>query len=100
MNKEKFNYYWKIGLLIAFVVVAIFVCLSLRNFSTRGVVCQSQPFIYGAKVMADKYDNGHMLCTCSITGEGVIKQYSFDEFQENPKPQFNFNSLMGGLNES
>jgi len=88
MNKEQFNYYWKIGLLICFIVVSIVVTVQLKNFSTKGVACQSQPFLYGARIMAGKYTNGHMYCSCSISGDGVAKTYSFDEKTENPKPAF------------
>lgn len=88
MNKEKFNYYWRIALLVAFIGVSIWAVTQLTHLNKQGVACQSQPFVYGARVMAAKYDNGHMYCSCSITGDGVQKTYSFDEKQENPKPEF------------
>jgi len=95
MNREKFTIYWKLGLLIAFIIASIVCGTSLKNFSRDGVACQSQPFLYGAGIMAGKYDNGHMYCSCSITGDGIAKTYSFDETTENPKPIYDYE--FGGL---
>ena len=101
MNKEKFNTYWKIGLLLAFIIGIVVVTTQLISFNRNGVACQSQPFIYGARIMADKYKEGHMVCKCDVTGKDVKKVYSFDETTENPTPKINLSKIYGGgLNEN
>jgi len=95
MNRENFEYYWKIAVLILLVIGIVWTVAEFRQISKDGIACKSQPFIYGARVMAGKQSGGHMDCSCQIYGDDYSKSYSFNEVQENPliRSEENYSNL-------
>lgn len=85
MGQDKFDYYWKIALLIALVLGMIWTVVEFKQISREGIACKSNPFVWGARVMADKQPNGHMQCSCQVYGDDYSKFYSFNEMAENPQ---------------
>jgi hypothetical protein len=86
MNKEKFDYYWKVTLIVLLAFGMAFMFWQISQINERGIACQSQPFIWGAQQMTDRPDVDHFSCFCSVTGEDYFSKYSFNENQENPDP--------------
>lgn len=101
-RKIKFQIYLTIFLIIALTIGFTMTVLEFRTMSRDGIACKSQPFIYGAKVMTDRIEDGHMFCSCTVSGKDYYKKYSFDEINENPLPKgldnsFNLSNLKIGL---
>lgn len=48
---EKFDYSWKIVLLIVLIAGILLMSLEFHNFNKEGALCKNQPFIYGAKIL-------------------------------------------------
>ena len=94
-NKEMFDYYWKIALIIILIGSLTYMLIEFKNLNTKGITCSKQPFLYGAQVMVEKYgDEGFMTCSCTLGNDETTRQYSFTESEENPSPQ----SIYTGLN--
>jgi len=85
MDKDKFDYYWKIALLIALVFGMIWTIVEFKEISRDGVACKSNPFIWGAQVMSSKQPNGHMDCSCRVYGDDYDRGYYFNELEQNPE---------------
>ena len=85
MDKDKFDYYWKIALLIALVFGMIWTIVEFKEISIDGVACKSNPFIWGAQVMSSKQPNGHMDCSCRVYGDDYDRGYYFNELEQNPE---------------
>ena len=96
MEIKKFDYYWRIALIVALILGMIWTVVEFRQISRAGLECASQPFLYGAKVMSEKYgEKGHFECSvCSVGNDEVQKSYSFNQDEEN----FIKNQDFGGLN--
>jgi len=90
MDRDKFDYYWKVTLLIVLILGMIWTVVEFRQISREGVACKSNPFIYGAQIMAGKQANGHMSCSCQVSGDDYFKTYSFNEVEENPERNQNY----------
>lgn len=84
MNKEKFNYYWKVILIIILILGMVLMFYQFNNINKAGIECRQNPFIYGAKVMTERVGVEHFSCSCYVTGENYYKTYSFNENKENP----------------
>lgn len=100
MDKDKFDYYWRIALIIVLILGLILTIAEFKDISRKGVACISNPFIYGAKIMSGKQNNGHMFCTCQVYGDDYVKQYSFNELQQNPNNEINSNLIPNNYNFS
>lgn len=85
MNKEKFDYYWKVILIILLIIGMVYMFWEFSHLDKQGIKCRTQPFVYGAKEMTGREGVEHMSCSCIITGEEYFKTYSFDENVENPE---------------
>ena len=83
MNK-KFEYVWKVCLIFLLLWGMIAMIGQFKDVNTNAIACSKSPFVWGAKVMADKQPNGHMDCTCRVYGDTYSKPYSFNENQQNP----------------
>jgi len=84
MCNKRFDYYWKVSLIVILSVAMIFMFWQFSQVDKDGVACKSQPFIYGARQMTERPNVDHVSCSCSIVGEDYFKPYSFNENQENP----------------
>jgi len=73
--------------IIILIVGFFFIFSEFRKMSKEGTACLSHPFIYGAAKVASQQPNGHMFCSCQITGDEQFYPYSFNEQGENPKPK-------------
>jgi len=82
--KSNFDYYWKIALLLVLVIGMIVMVGEWKDINTNSYSCTTNPFIYGAGVMANKQPNGHMECSCTVSWDSYTKPYSFNEDHENP----------------
>lgn len=47
MNKEKFDYYWKIALMIVLILGMIYMFWEFKQINKQGLECHSNPFEYG-----------------------------------------------------
>ena len=86
MNKEKFDYLWKIALIIILLLAMAYMFKEFKDINREGLDCRRQPFTWGAKEFSKQYNNDPVFCSCTI-GD---KEFSFNENVFNPKPLFNF----------
>jgi hypothetical protein len=49
MDKEKFDYYWKIALLVVLILGTIYMFWEFKQINKQGIECHSNPFEYGVK---------------------------------------------------
>lgn len=49
MNKEKFDYYWKIALMIVLILGMIYMFWEFKQINKQGLECHSAPFEYGVR---------------------------------------------------
>lgn len=79
MDKEWFDIYWKIALIIALIIGMAFVYIEFRKISIAGRQCIENPLVYGAKIMEKKntytysYETtigeNYFNCICTLTKE-------------------------------
>ena len=86
MNKEKFDYYWKIALIIILLIGMAYMFKQFKDINEEGLACRKQPFVWGASEFSKRYDNDPVYCSCTIGS----KTFSFNEAVFNPEPLFNF----------
>lgn len=76
--------YFNIILRIIGIFAVLAIIYSFITLNKEGTTCLSQPYLYGAKKMAEQF-KGEVYCSCQVRGEdGSFKTYSFNQFQENP----------------
>lgn len=75
MDKQKFDIGYKVTIIVVFLVVGSFIGYTFLQISKDGKSCLQQPLVWGAKVAVEKYDVGHVQCSCNV-GDQV---FSFDE---------------------
>ena len=85
INYKKHKIIFNYVLLVCLLLALTWTMISIRNFQKAGIVCQNNPFLFGARKFASAQDNGHMYCSCSIYGDEYMKPYSFSEMEENPR---------------
>lgn len=86
MQKEGFDYYWKVIIIILLILGMIYMFWEFKSFNSKGLECAKQPFLYGARQMAERYgEDGFMDCFCTVGNKDETNQYSFNEIEENPK---------------
>lgn len=49
MDKQKFDYYWKIALMILLIVGMIYMFWEFKQINKKGIECHSAPFDYGVR---------------------------------------------------
>lgn len=81
MNKEKFDYYWKIALIIILLPSLIFMFKQFNDIEKEGIRCREQPFVWGASEFSKRYNNDPIYCSCSV---GSDKHFTFNEKKFNP----------------
>ncbi len=84
MNKEKFDTYWKIALIVLMVLGMSYMFYELATLNKDGIACKSQPFVWGAQKMVEGKKADEMYCTCTVTGNDYFAKYSFNTEKENP----------------
>ena len=89
MNKEKFDYYWKIALIIILLISLGYMFKQFSQINEEGLDCIKQPFVWGAREFSKKYDNDPIYCSCQM-GD---KSFSFDDRVFNPKVSYNYVNL-------
>lgn len=100
---SKFNYFFKMGLLLILLFSIFFLGYQLRDFTLKGRDCQSDPFLYGALyIMDNNRDYDTIDCQCLLynkNGYGVPQNYYFSSNAGNiyrkvsnlPEINLNFN---------
>ena len=95
MDRLKFHNYLMMVLIVLMVIAFAWLSNDFRNIGKEGRECRIQPFIYGAKIMAQKQPGGSMSCTCVISGDQYTKSYSFNDQKENPLSLANYKQEPG-----
>lgn len=49
MDKQKFDYYWKIALIVILVLGMLYMFWQFNQLNKKGLECYSAPFDYGVK---------------------------------------------------
>ena len=78
-KKQKFEIKFRIILIVMLLIALIFFFYMFHIYGLEGIQCQKNPLVYGANNIAESQSNGHMSCTCSISGDEYSKNYYFDE---------------------
>jgi len=66
-----------VGLIMAgFVISSGFLIYAVKDLSSSGIACTSNPFVYGARYQAG--EDGRMSCNCQVIRDGKIGRYYFD----------------------
>ena len=71
MNKEKFEYFWKVGVLIILLFSMVYLGFQLRDFTVEGKICLENPYLY-AENNTDKY--GYPSDYCSFQRMNSLKE--------------------------
>jgi len=72
MNKENFDYYWRIALIIVLVIFFCIFIFEFVRFNKQGAICLNDPLAYATKHLADEgiytfkynYNNYECLLNC------------------------------------
>lgn len=46
-RKIRFDYYWKMSLIIILIVAMVYMFWEFRNINKEGLACKSSPFVWG-----------------------------------------------------
>lgn len=49
MDKEKFDYYWKVALIILLILGMLYMFWEFNQINKKGIECNSAPFEYGIR---------------------------------------------------
>ncbi|MEX0597362.1 MAG: hypothetical protein WD512_12785 [Candidatus Paceibacterota bacterium] len=83
----KFDYYWRIALILALLVGMTIMFVQFKNINKEGNQCLQNPFVYGANKMGERYDS-QVSCSCfSETGS-----FTFNDQEFNPDQQVKYKS--------
>jgi hypothetical protein len=86
---EKFNYYWKIGLIIILLPSLVLMFKQFNDLDKEGTDCRKQPFVWGASELSKQYDGDSIFCSCMVGS----KSFSFNENIFNPSPILNYGNF-------
>lgn len=78
VNQKK-NRQVTIAILIVFIIACSIFFYLFADMNEEGAICLSQPFVYGAQVVSESFDEGHMSCACSVYSSEGTSSYAFDE---------------------
>ena len=66
MNKENFDYYWRIALIIVLIIFFIIFIFEFTRYNKQGSICLNDPLSYATKHLIDEKQYNF--------------RYSFDEY--------------------
>ena len=81
MNKEKFDYCWKIVLIMILLFSLAIMFKQFSQINKEGLACKKQPFVWGASEFSKEYNNDPVFCSCTIGS----RTFTFNENVFNPK---------------
>lgn len=90
MDKDRFEYAWKMSLLIAVIAGMIILIGQFARLDREGLECRSNPFIWGAQEMSGKFSNSPVGCSCFYLQNGRPAEFGFtqDGYIIRPKDSF------------
>lgn len=87
MDSHKFDYYWKIGVLVALLSSMAWLGYGVSNLQLDQMTCLSNPFVFGAdRMVSSDNDVYEILCHCNINDGNMATQttFTFNDKMMNP----------------